>query len=115
MAGFFINWLGGTSVRDTQSGFRLHPATLFRDVALRRGGFVLETEILLEARRAGYEIREVPVTAIHPVGRRSRFHPLRDGCAVGAFLAQRVLGRLFAPFVKRLHPQDRLAGEDSRA
>ncbi len=94
VAGFFINWLTATRVRDTQSGFRLYPAGLFREVTLRRGGFVLESEILLAARGAGYDIREVPITAIHHTGRRSRFHPVRDGCAIGFFLARHALARL---------------------
>lgn len=94
VAGFFVNWLTGTDVRDTQSGFRLYPAEVFREVPLRRGGFVLETEILLAAGRAGFGLREVPVTAIYHAGRRSRFRPVRDGCAVGAFLARHVLARL---------------------
>jgi glycosyltransferase involved in cell wall biosynthesis len=96
VAGFFINWLTETSVRDTQSGFRVYPADLFRDVPLGRGGFVLETEGLVAAARAGYPIREVGVTAIYPRGRRSRFHPLRDGCAVGVYLGEQVLARLAA-------------------
>lgn len=96
VAGFFINWLTRTQVRDTQSGFRLYPAELFGQVTLRRGGFVLESEILLAARRAGYDIREVPVTAIYHTGRRSRFHPVQDGCAIGLFLARHALVRLAA-------------------
>lgn len=96
VAGFFINWLTGTMIRDTQSGFRVYPAELFRDVPLRHGGFVLETEILVTAARAGCPIKEVQVTAIYPQGRRSRFHPLRDGCAVGAYLTGQVLARLVA-------------------
>ncbi len=94
VAGFFINWLTGTYVQDTQSGFRLYPAALFRDVTLRRGGFVLESEILLAASWAGYDIREVPVTATDHTARRSRFHPVRDGCAIGLFLARHALARL---------------------
>ena len=102
VAGFALNWLAGTAIRDTQSGFRIYPAGLFREVPLRRGGFVLESEALLEGRRAGYEIREVAVTAIYPPGRRSRFHPLADGCAVGAFLARRAVTRWGAEACRRL-------------
>lgn len=94
VAGFFINWLTGTHIQDTQSGFRLYPAKLFGEITLRHGGFVLESEILLAAPRAGYDILEVPITAIYHTGRRSRFHPLRDGCAIGLFLALHVLARL---------------------
>jgi len=124
VAGFFINWLTGTQVRDTQSGFRLYPAELFRRVTLRRGGFVLESEILLAARRAGYDIREVSVTAIHHADRRSRFHPVQDGCAIGLFLARHALGRVgteawwlvrglaasFSPAAARRRRQLRLIG-----
>jgi hypothetical protein len=93
VAGFFIDWLTGTRVGDTQSGFRLYPAALFGSLRLRRGGFVLETEVLLAARRAGYDLLETPVTAIRRRGQRSRFHPLWDGCAIGLFLAGHVIAR----------------------
>lgn len=94
VAGFFINWLTDTRVRDTQSGFRLYPASVFREITLHRRGFVLETEILLTARRAGYEIRETPITAIHHTIRPSRLHPFRDGVAIGVYIARQTLARL---------------------
>jgi len=91
VAGFFINWLTRADVQDTQSGFRLYPARLIQEVRPRRGGFVLETELFLAAQRAGYEIQTVSVTTIHHPDRRSRFRALRDGTAIGGFLARRVL------------------------
>jgi 2-polyprenyl-6-methoxyphenol hydroxylase-like FAD-dependent oxidoreductase len=93
VAGFFINWLTGTFVADTQSGFRVYPAALLRAVTPRSGCFVLETEMLIRARAAGWRLVEVPVATIHPEGRRSRFRPLRDGSAGGAYLARHVLVR----------------------
>ncbi|HEX6078026.1 MAG TPA: tryptophan 7-halogenase [Methylomirabilota bacterium] len=93
VAGFFIDWLSGVAVLDTQSGFRVYPAGLLGAVSPRRGGFVLETEMLLRAADRGVPIREVPVTPIHFEDRRSRFRPARDGLAVGTYLAGRIVGR----------------------
>ena len=93
VAGFFIDWLSGVAVLDTQSGFRVYPASLLAAVSPRRGGFVLETEMLLRAADRGVTIREVPVTPIHFEDRRSRFRPARDGLAVGTYLAGRIVSR----------------------
>ena len=93
VAGFFIDWLSGVPVADTQSGFRVYPASLLAAVRPRRGGFVLETEMLLRAADRGVSVREVPITPIHFEDRRSRFRPARDGLAVGTYLAGRIVGR----------------------
>ncbi|HEV8440834.1 MAG TPA: tryptophan 7-halogenase, partial [Methylomirabilota bacterium] len=93
VAGFFINWLTGAFVADTQSGFRLYPARLLATVEPRRGGFVLETEMLIRASAAGWRLVEVPITTVRVGGRPSRFHPVADGVAVAAYLARRVVNR----------------------
>jgi flavin-dependent dehydrogenase len=93
VAGFFINWLTGAPVADTQSGFRVYPTALIDAVPPRRGGFVFETEMLVRAAAAGWRLLEVPVRAIHFTERRSRFRPVRDGIAVGAYLAGHILRR----------------------
>jgi hypothetical protein len=93
MANFFANWTSGLTVRDSQSGFRVYPLALFDEVRTRRGGFVFETEILLAAADGGWSVEEVDVAAIPRVGERSRFRPIRDGAAIGSFLAGRVLRR----------------------
>ena len=49
VAGFFVNWASGLALTDTQSGYRAYPVTLFDEVELRHGGFVLETEVLIAA------------------------------------------------------------------
>jgi flavin-dependent dehydrogenase/glycosyltransferase involved in cell wall biosynthesis len=86
VAGFFINWLTGSAIADTQSGFRVYPRKLLETVRPRRGGFVLESEILLRAARAGFAIREVPVTLVLEADRPSHFRPLHDGTAVATYL-----------------------------
>jgi hypothetical protein len=93
VASFFIRWTSGQPVQDSQSGFRVYPLALFDEVRTHRGGFVLETEILLAAAARGWSVEEVSVAAWPRAGERSRFRPLRDGFAIGAFLALRVGGR----------------------
>jgi glycosyltransferase involved in cell wall biosynthesis len=93
VATFFANWASGLALRDTQSGFRVYPLTLFDEVRTRRGGFVFETEILLAAAERGWAVQEVAVAALARAQERSRFRPLRDGVAIGSFLAGRVVRR----------------------
>src|SRR2546426_3772784 len=93
VAGFFVNWASGLKLEDTQSGYRAYPVMLFDEIELRHGGFVLETEVLIAAAGRGWQVREVPVRAIPRARRRSRFRPLGDGAAIGAYLAGRVVAR----------------------
>jgi hypothetical protein len=93
VAGFFVDWITDAVIRDTQSGFRAYPRGLFDEVAPRHGGFVLETELLIAAARAGRPIVEVELSATAPPARPSRFHPLADGGAIGAFIAAAVVRR----------------------
>jgi hypothetical protein len=115
VASFFATWTGGCPVRDSQSGFRVYPLALFDEVPTRRGGFVFETEILLAAAGRGWSIVEVEVPAFPRAAARSRFRPLRDGAAIGGFLAARVLrcwageARLLAGEMAAIFEADRLA------
>jgi hypothetical protein len=92
VAAFFVEWVSALGVRDTQSGFRAYPMPLLDDVRTTRGGFVFETEVLVAAARRGWRAREVIVRSIPSARRRSRFRPLRDGLAIGAFLTGQALG-----------------------
>jgi len=93
VASFFAGWTCGHPVSDSQSGFRVYPLALFDEVRTRHGGFVFETEILMAAAVRGWAIREVGVPALARTGARSHFRPLRDGVAIGGFLAGRVAAR----------------------
>jgi glycosyltransferase involved in cell wall biosynthesis len=89
-----VGWIGGVFVRDTQCGYRLYPAALLREAALRREGFVLETELLLDAIRGGWPIVSVPVRRIYRGCRRSRFRSVVDGGRIAAYLGSEALGLL---------------------
>ncbi len=71
----------------------MYPQSLLAAAPPRRGGFVLETEMLLRAAALGLPLVETPITAVHHAERRSRFRPLRDGLAVGVYLAGQGLRR----------------------
>jgi Glycosyl transferase family 2 len=114
VAGFFVNWACGLRLYDTQSGFRVYPIELFDEIRLRRGGFVLETEVLVAGVARGWRVHEVPVAALARARQRSRFRPISDGVAIGAYLAGRVLirwaheaGALVAALVKPFYGERR--------
>ena len=101
---FWINWMAECNIQDTQSGFRLYPATVLRALSLKRGGFLLESEILLKAGQAGYAMREIPIRPIYQRGQRSHYRPCRDGVLAVAYLGYRgvcfwprQISRLFSP------------------
>src|SRR5262249_38918756 len=114
LAGFFMNWACGLRLHDTQSGFRVYPIELFDEIRLRRRGFVLETEVLVTGVARGWRVHEVPVAALARARQRSRFRPISDGVAIGAYLAGRVLvpwatetGVLLAAIVKPFYGERR--------
>ena len=93
VAGFFVNWVTGLHVEDTQSGFRLYPLPLVCELPTRRGGFVFETEVLIAAARRGVTVCEVSVRTSPRTAQRSRFRPVVDGVQIGAYLTGRGIGR----------------------
>ena len=93
MAAFFMSWGTGLPALDTQSGFRIYPLALCEKLRPRAAGFVWETEILARAAALGVEVVAVPVTVIPRAALRSRFRPLADGAAIGAYLGRTVTAR----------------------
>jgi hypothetical protein len=87
LASYWMNWVSGVAISDTQSGFRVYPMALLDDVPCRGGRFVFETEVLVEAIRRGWPVREVAIRTVPCASRASRFNPVRDGFAIGAYLA----------------------------
>jgi glycosyltransferase involved in cell wall biosynthesis len=72
-----LSWFVGTTVRDTQCGFRLFAADALRGLPLEGQGYEIETEMLVKLRRRGGRIASAPVTAVYGTA-RSKLRPVRD-------------------------------------
>jgi 2-polyprenyl-6-methoxyphenol hydroxylase-like FAD-dependent oxidoreductase len=91
MTGFFFTWLTRVPMTAPQSSFRVYPIALLSHDTGRRGGDVLESEMLLRAAEHGVGIVEVAIADAE--GHRARSRPTRAGVARGAFLAAAVTRR----------------------
>lgn len=89
-ATFMIAWAAGYPISDSQSGFRLYPATLLSAIDIRNDhspGFVFESAVLINAARIGVTSVAVGIPAIYHKGARvSHFRPVVD-----AFLISRMV------------------------
>jgi glycosyltransferase involved in cell wall biosynthesis len=72
-----VSILSGATVRDSQSGYRLIPVEVLREVQLKSSKYDLESEILIKAARKGFGIGEVSISTIYRNG-KSFINPLVD-------------------------------------
>ena len=97
IADFWIGWAAGQPIEDSQSGFRLYPAGLLREVTLKHNrsrSFVFESEIVIEAARRGFQCRNVAVTVAPRSGQRpSHFRPVLDILKITRMVAWKLLSR----------------------
>lgn len=70
--------LAGQWIPDSQCGFRLLRRSVLKDLKPSTARFETETEMLIQASRAGHRIISVPIRTIYEPGRTSRIHPWRD-------------------------------------
>ena len=81
VADFWVSWASGWPVEDSQSGFRVYPAAVLRRIRLPRvAGFAWESEVLIEAGRAGVRTVAIGVPTIYggSLRRASHFRPVAD-------------------------------------
>lgn len=102
IADFWISWGAGLPVRDSQCGHRLYPASLLNAVSVPASpeyGFVFESELLIDAARAGFAVVSVPIEARYPPhARPSHFHPARDVWRITKMMSRKILlCRLYLP------------------
>ncbi|HMA89756.1 MAG TPA: glycosyltransferase family 2 protein [Burkholderiales bacterium] len=116
-ANFWIAWAAGQRVEDSQSGFRVYSDAAWREVVSRCSaeGFVFESEVLIEAGRAGFSLLAVPVPAVYGArARRSHFHPVLDVVRITRMVAWKLLARgLYLSGLVRLVRADRLQRADA--
>lgn len=97
IANFWISWAAGQRILDSQSGFRLYPATVLQTLRLPSEwstGFVFESEVLIEAGRKAIPIRSVPVSVVYGrYLRRSHFRSVWDIGKITRMVAKKLVAR----------------------
>ncbi len=100
-ARFWISWAAGEPIADTQSGFRVYPATLLAQLTradVPWGRFAFESEILIVAGERGVSSVAIPIAGIYPpAARRSHFRPVVDIARIVAMVASRLVRRGMHP------------------
>ena len=95
IADFWISWAAGQPIEDSQSGYRLYPARLLRELTLKHGpkqSFVFESEVLIEAARRDTDCQNVPVSVVPRLGPRgSHFRPVLDILRISRMVAWKIL------------------------
>lgn len=98
-ANFWVAWAAGSPVADSQSGFRLYPGNLLRNIEVAHGPtarFAFESEILIEAGRAGVRSVAVPIAAIYPPNARaSHYRSAVDTARIVRMIAWKLFTRGF--------------------
>jgi dolichyl-phosphate beta-glucosyltransferase len=81
-----VEWLADAGVKDTQCGFKLFRFSVAQDLfsRMRMNGFSFDVEVLLMARRRGYQVVEVPINWTHQPGSKVRL--TRDSIRMAADL-----------------------------
>jgi glycosyltransferase involved in cell wall biosynthesis len=101
VADFGVSWAAGYPFADSQSGFRVYPASLLSRVQIKHGkvrSFVFESEILIEATRAGHRSLAVPIEALRrPGARASYFRPVLDIARITCMVGWKLLSRGMYP------------------
>lgn len=98
-ANFWVAWAAGAPVADSQSGFRLYPAAVLRHVNVFHGPgarFAFESEMLIEAGRAGVRSVAVPIAALYPANARaSHYRSAVDTARIVRMIAWKLITRGF--------------------
>jgi glycosyltransferase involved in cell wall biosynthesis len=101
VADFWISWAAGYPFEDSQSGFRVYPASLLSSVKIKHGkarSFVFESEILITGTRSGYRSLPVSIEALrHPGARPSYFRPVLDIARITRMVGWKLISRGMYP------------------
>jgi glycosyltransferase involved in cell wall biosynthesis len=78
LTSWVISLLAHQRIPDSQCGYRLVRRTILPDLRLSTRHFETESEMLIQAGRAGHRIVSAPIRTIYEPGRHSRIRPGRD-------------------------------------
>jgi glycosyltransferase involved in cell wall biosynthesis len=114
VAVFWVSWACGQRLDDSQSGFRVYPAKLFRQLDIPRDhahSFVFESEMLIEAARHGHPCVTVPIAAVYRQHARPSHFRHIDTWHITRMVAWKLLSRglylrgLYRAFIQRRQPR----------
>ncbi|WP_211848267.1 glycosyltransferase family 2 protein [Neoroseomonas eburnea] len=102
IADFWISWAAGHAVADSQSGLRIYPAAALAGLAHYEGRarrFSFESEILIDAARAGITTVAADIPALYgaTLRRPSHFRPVADIARIVMMVAGKLLARGMDP------------------
>lgn len=75
---WFLSRLTKQRIPDTQCGFRLISKDVLKAVKLTTNKFEVESEILIKATKAGFQIKSIPIKSIYFKNQKSRINPFVD-------------------------------------
>lgn len=95
IANFWIAWASGYPIHDSQSGFRVYPARLFKDLKIStKHGFVFESEILIKAAQKGIYSHPIKIPAVYREDARpSHFRGVTDITLITLMVAKSLFSR----------------------
>ncbi|VAW46067.1 hypothetical protein MNBD_GAMMA03-198 [hydrothermal vent metagenome] len=95
IADFWVGWAAGQPIADSQSGFRLYPSPLLKQLAFpyeNKSGFVFESEVLIDAAHLGYDFAFIPIDTVYAENRRaSHFRAGFDITQITFMVAKKLL------------------------
>jgi glycosyltransferase involved in cell wall biosynthesis len=90
-----VSLVAGTTIKDSQSGYRLYSRRVIENVKVKTGGYEAESEILVKAVRQGYKVDSAPISTIYGE-ETSHVHPLKMPArflgTIGKMIAWRLEG-----------------------
>jgi len=100
-ANFWLSWAAGYVIDDSQSGFRLYPSDLIKQLSpdtCRSKSFVFESEILINAARLGFKSTPIKIEAIYNADARpSHFRGVTDILLITRMVALSLFSRGMYP------------------
>ncbi len=85
-----ISFLSRQKVQDSQSGFRVMDVRIVPSLSFSTSHFDTESEILVDASRAGFKIAEAPIQTVYGT-EKSKQNPWRDTIRFFRFFFRRLL------------------------
>ncbi|MEG3223992.1 MAG: dolichyl-phosphate mannose synthase [Methanobacteriales archaeon Met13] len=82
------NISGGMKITDSQSGFRAFTSQTFKIFSFHHSDYSIESEMLIEASRAGFRIKEVDITTTYGEKHHHKKNPVSHGISVLVRLLQ---------------------------